>query len=640
MRYLLKYFIKRLPREGFKSLSVPALALTLVFLINVMGGVQARMVAEYEYTMDNYPIYVEVSDGDGTATDGLLIGEPYLSQFTDPEALWSLYDFVDNVQLRRTYETIIDSGTSDGSRLVSLMDYDSVNEFIKQAYGLDDSEISVDYIVDDDFWENSQETWYIGTCYVSETALGLAEDGFISFTAITQRGSGLITSDFHLQVIGTVSGITDERVVFASEETVINVVLGFNQSQWNSLCNANIPVPYIPGLSVMDRNLWYVPYDEVETQITFLEGYDSSIFTPDEHYCVVSEDVLGLLNDGELNATYYQTAKSGMTRTRKIDIPVVGVLDPEYTNAVTSPFLHDQIGSTYYRSYLDTRIRFDTDDSAFGFLIGTTAPGLEDGQTPGEAVLIEYFEGYDESIFLTDERVCIVSDDVLPHTENGIFVTDVRTASAGIISVELKIIGTASGAAENTVYLPFPAALGFEEENRWQQPYTDRIRATIADNRDLVDFKQNAMRTFKEVGVFFNAQVFSMVIYDSEFYSITEALTQTIYFIDIATPFVYLIAICVGFVASFLLTRRRKGEFAMMRSVGVNKISIFFGALFEQTMLCAIGVALGCVIFTLTWDYVFIERPLIFLGCYMLGAAISAARAAGTDVLRLLRDKE
>jgi len=62
--------------------------------------------------------------------------------------------------------------------------------------------------------------------------------------------------------------------------------------------------------------------------------------------------------------------------------------------------------------------------------------------------------------------------------------------------------------------------------------------------------------------------------------------------------------------------------------------------LFEQAALCALGVALGCILFTLTWDYVFIERPLIFLGCYMLGAVISAARAAGTDVLRLLRDKE
>jgi ABC-type antimicrobial peptide transport system permease subunit len=164
--------------------------------------------------------------------------------------------------------------------------------------------------------------------------------------------------------------------------------------------------------------------------------------------------------------------------------------------------------------------------------------------------------------------------------------------------------------------------------------------ARLADNLELVDFKQTAVRTFKDVGTFFNVQVFSMTIYDSVFYEITEALMQTIFFIDIATPFIYFIAVCVGFIASFLLTRRRKGEFAMMRSVGVSKAGIFMGALFEQTMLCAVGVALGCFLFTLTWDYVFIERPLIFLGCYMLGAAVSAARAAGTDVLRLLRDKE
>jgi len=62
--------------------------------------------------------------------------------------------------------------------------------------------------------------------------------------------------------------------------------------------------------------------------------------------------------------------------------------------------------------------------------------------------------------------------------------------------------------------------------------------------------------------------------------------------------------------------------------------------LLEQTLLCVVGAALGCVLFRLTWGHVFIERALIFIGCYMLGAAISAVRAAGTDVLRLLRDKE
>ena len=153
-------------------------------------------------------------------------------------------------------------------------------------------------------------------------------------------------------------------------------------------------------------------------------------------------------------------------------------------------------------------------------------------------------------------------------------------------------------------------------------------------------FKELATRTFTRVGIYFNPQVFAMTIYDAEFYDITEAFSQTIFFIDIATPFVYVLAVCVGFIASFLLTRRKIGEFAIMRSVGVNKMGIFFGTFLEQALLCAVGAALGSLLFTMTWGYVFITQPLIFLACYMLGVLVSAAKAAGTDVLRLLRDKE
>jgi ABC-type antimicrobial peptide transport system permease subunit len=142
------------------------------------------------------------------------------------------------------------------------------------------------------------------------------------------------------------------------------------------------------------------------------------------------------------------------------------------------------------------------------------------------------------------------------------------------------------------------------------------------------------------VGVYFNDKTFAMTIFDAEYYDKTEALTQTIYFISFATPFVYALTACTGFVASYLLTRRRRGEFANMRSVGINKRDIFIGALFEQSALCAIGAAIGCAAFRMAWGDVYIRESALFLACYTLGAAISAARVAGTDVLKILRDKE
>jgi len=280
-----------------------------------------------------------------------------------------------------------------------------------------------------------------------------------------------------------------------------------------------------------------------------------------------------------------------------------------------------------------------------GELIGITPPAAQDVVGGSDSWEIDFFEGYDGSVFASNEYVCVVSEELSGLVKDGVLHVDLlsrATVHASTVEAELKVIGKVAGdeSANAIALAPFRTVTELAAGSDGMPPLTELLQATIADNRELDAFKENAMRVYKDVGVFFNEQTFSMIIYDSEFYDITEALQQTIFFIDIATPFVYIISISIGFVASYLLIRRRKAEFAMMRSIGVNRKSIFAGALFEQTVLCATGVAAGCALFTLTWDYIFIRQPLIFFACYVLGATISAANAAGTDVLKLLRDKE
>jgi len=301
--------------------------------------------------------------------------------------------------------------------------------------------------------------------------------------------------------------------------------------------------------------------------------------------------------------------------------------------------LPDGVITSHYGP-LDVRIIPET--PRIGSLAGVTSLAAHSSFST-DGAFASFYDGFDDSVFRSDENVALVSDEVLDWVgDDGILRIRVRSRYAAIndVDAEFRVVGTVGGVDEALVFAPFSvvSALGVESDN--QPAHTELIRARLSDNRDIDDFKETAMRTFTGVGVFFNPRMFSMTIFDSEFYDITEALMQTIFFIDIATPFVYFITICVGFVASFLLTRRRGAEFAMMRSVGVNKVSIFLGTLFEQTFLCAVGVALGCVLFSFSWGFVFFEEAMVFLGCYVLGVVISAARAAGTDVLRLLRERE
>jgi len=402
-------------------------------------------------------------------------------------------------------------------------------------------------------------------------------------------------------------------------------------------------------------------------EINFFEGIDAEIFEADvgeTHgylLCIVSEDVLPLVEDGIVFVTI--TMGRGINTTDwNIPFKVAGTVALAEDGVSTVFGLYSFISR--FQPFSDglsrasvlvdgrevlmdvRRLRAtisETRDSIIWPLIGITRIEAHDALASADGVEISFFDGFDESMFEADENVCIVSEDVLPWVTDGILTVETlsRTgAGAELIAAELVVAGTVSGKEDSVVFAPFLTVSGLGVESDGQRPHTERIRAVIADNRDLVEFKQSAMRTFMEVGVFFNIRTFSMTIFDGEFYDITESLMQTIFFIDVATPFVYLIAICVGFVTSFLLTRRRKAEFAILRSVGVNKFKLFLGTAFEQAVLCAAGVAIGCALFTLTWGYVFIERPAVFLACYIAGAMICAVRAARTDVMSMLKSGE
>jgi hypothetical protein len=204
----------------------------------------------------------------------------------------------------------------------------------------------------------------------------------------------------------------------------------------------------------------------------------------------------------------------------------------------------------------------------------------------------------------------------------------------------LTVVGTAPGLEPGVVYAPFWTVSRLAGETDGLPAYTERLAVTLADNRRLSEFKQTAWRSFPRAGPVWDSRPFSMTIYDSAFYDILEPLRQNIILIDVATPFVYLVAVAVGFLVSFLLTRRRRAEFAIMRSVGIGKWNLFAGALMEQAVLCAAGAAAGMLVVWVFWGYGSVTRPAIYLGCYTVGAAFSAIKAAGTDVLKILREKE
>ena len=459
MRILLRNSIKRLRREGIKSLVVPLIALTLTVLINSLGGVEQWLNEEYEYAMENYAIIAQVSDHSGNNTTELNIDLRHIELFTDPDAPLSLYGFTSELLLRRTMEAEIADGT------------------------------------------------------------------VVSLIGITAR---------------------------PADETLSMIA---------------------------------------DSNITFFDGYDESIFQTNELIAVISDDLVAYSDDNRLS------------------VSVVERLPGWWSYEGEGLFLY------YYRGgYMLLELHADGSVTQFmgagvpqgiPILYPDTGPVFPLGEMYGGVEFI-YIEG--ES-FIFEEELHII----------------------GIISDD---------AVTGVIYSPFWAVNMFAGELTGLPPSTELLSMTLYDNRDLTRLKGVASMHFSHVQSIGGIRPFALTIYDSAFYETLEPLVQNTILIGVATPIIYIISMLVGILTSMVLTRQRKAEFAILRSVGVSRKDIFIGALGEQFVLCVIGTSIGFALVAAALGYLSFERALIFLACYMLGAIISAIRAAGTNVLLLLRERE
>jgi ABC-type antimicrobial peptide transport system permease subunit len=574
MWFVIKYFIKRLPREGFKSLSIPVLALILVFLINLLFGVKFWYEEEYDYAMNTLPVRAVVSDGDGFNTDGLEIHDKIIDIMVNPDAHWSLSELVEDVQMKRTLHIVekpeieasepIETSVFGFSTDIALNHlpqflnyiqddiYSDLNghsevtffDNILELHSESLQQIGLDTTANDfDLNDFDILSWnFLWPSFISENLLDYINDGYIYLRYSEVRGPNLRTWDFHLPVFGTIS---------------------------ESSAGQNIIITSLDFSNFIYRNIG---------------GH-------------VSYNWFHVVHEGQEVGIGYST---------------IGM---EVIPQLTSENLGTIIGISHI--YADETLNDNN-------------------------VQIEFFERYDARVFEGNGLYAIVSEDFHDIAENGKLNTFVRSVNNAINDVEavFTIVGTVSGLGEGIIYIPFWTATELGMESDGGTPVTESLSVTIADNWRISEFKEIANRTFSRPGTFFNPLTYAMLIYDAEFYDITETLIQTIFFIETATPFVYVISIAVGFIASFLLIRRRKSEFAVMRSIGVNRKHLFMGALFEQTMLCATGAGLGTLLFNFIWGYMFWDVPLIFTACYTMGAIITATGASGADVLKILRSRE
>ncbi len=169
------------------------------------------------------------------------------------------------------------------------------------------------------------------------------------------------------------------------------------------------------------------------------------------------------------------------------------------------------------------------------------------------------------------------------------------------------------------------------------------INFTLTNTRELAAFKDKLDELgFSSVGKVSRQRIF-LVIEDQTLTETVNNLNRHISYMEIVYNAMYALSIGIGFVVSYLLTKTRRSEFAVMRSTGAGAFRTFVVFFTEQAVLCLVGTLLGAAVSFLMPGGMHALRLYAILGyalCYWLGSAVSVAMMNRVNVLSILSAKE
>lgn len=250
---------------------------------------------------------------------------------------------------------------------------------------------------------------------------------------------------------------------------------------------------------------------------------------------------------------------------------------------------------------------------------------------------IQWAEGYDASCLAGSEAVALVPSNygyALGSTMSLAFVVP-----AGYTPLQVKVVGLVPLSSESSVFLPLQTL-----ENAYLQAEDTlefslcSLRFSLADSRDLPVFNRfltELKSTLKGL------HLLNIRLEDEIFHGTIDPIQSNLKMLQSLHSVFFLAVAAIGFVLCFLLVRRRKQEFAVMRLLGEPGGQITAKALLEQVMLCFLGVVLGtaAVLVSGLGEFSLLTCLGVLL-CYSVGSAPAVMLMVRVNVMEILRDKE
>lgn len=292
------------------------------------------------------------------------------------------------------------------------------------------------------------------------------------------------------------------------------------------------------------------------------------------------------------------------------------------------------------------------------------AVNKSDSNVLPEEMAIRYLEGWGETVFSGDERVCVIGKSDMEkqgYTCGDEIILTVYYFSYDdreelwlkeLRPVSMKIVGQIDDSDEMAameypnVLLPFQTAWNMVEEKPAEFA-ADAVSFYVKDPLALNAFKEE-MGQIGEYGLFevykgdnvrFSHKGTALYVLDGIFITMADRLKTAIRILTAFLLPIGILVFIVGYVISHLLASGRVKEFALFRSLGVHvagAVWVFWG---EQFALAFLGNLAGCLAALLVGHRGLKEAAIacgVSLCGYMLGTTVALALLAGEKPLALL----
>ena len=255
-------------------------------------------------------------------------------------------------------------------------------------------------------------------------------------------------------------------------------------------------------------------------------------------------------------------------------------------------------------------------------------------QVEGASVL--FFDDWTEESLRGLEQICLVPSDMV--TEDGFI-----TISADMEEpVRLKIIGTVTNGPSNVIYCPYFMPW---DEGISVAFLTDSCSFDIRNNQNLEESKEYIYEWFVQPNLSnqIDGMTFGVLVHDETYQKNIAEIQANLSMLRLLLPILIVICGCIGFFASFLATRGRTKEFAVMRCIGLRQSKIFGLVMAELTVLAFIGTFLGIASGILLEGEIqtsALMNAALMTGIFLLGSAIAALRITSVNVMKLMKGED